>query len=75
MALERAARHGGKMRAGVAVAATIGGAFAAGAAARLLASQRLEGAAAWAGALLLLGTLTLVLFGLRAFQRRKRRRR
>jgi hypothetical protein len=75
IALERAARHGGKMRPGAAVTATIGGAFAAGAAARLLASQRLEGMAAWAGALLLLATLALAFFGLRAFQQRGRRRR
>jgi hypothetical protein len=61
------------MRAGAAVVATIGGAFAAGAVARLLASQRLEGAAAWAGVVLLLATLALALVGLRAFHHRRRR--
>jgi hypothetical protein len=61
------------MRAGAAVVATIGGAFAAGAVARLLASQRLEGAAAWAGVILLFATLALALVGLRAFRHRRRR--
>ena len=41
--------------------------------ARLLASQRLEGAAAWAGLILLLATLALVIAGLRAFRHRRRR--
>jgi membrane protein implicated in regulation of membrane protease activity len=61
------------MRAGAAVVATIGGAFAAGTVARLLASQRLEGAAAWAGVMVLFATLALALVGLRAFRRRRRR--
>jgi hypothetical protein len=62
------------MRRAVAVSATIGGAFVAGAAAGTLATHKLEGLAAGIGVVLLLGPLALAFAGLCAFKRRDRRR-
>jgi hypothetical protein len=62
------------MRPTAAICATIGGAFAAGAAAGLLAHQAGRAVPIWAALLVALVALALALAGLRAFKNRARRR-
>jgi hypothetical protein len=62
------------MDAGVAVCATIVGAFVAGAAGGVLAAQRLEGVAAGIAVVVVIAGLALMLTGLHGFMRRTRRR-
>jgi hypothetical protein len=62
------------MDAGVAVCTTIVGAFVAGVAGGLLASQGLEGFAAGVAVVTVLAGMALMLVGLYGFMRRPRRR-
>jgi hypothetical protein len=62
------------MDAGVAVCATIVGAFVAGGAGGVLAAQRLEGVAAGIAVVVVFAGLALMLTGLHGFMRRSRRR-
>jgi hypothetical protein len=62
------------MDAGVAVCATIVGAFVAGVAGGVLAAQRLEGVAAGVAVVIVFAGLALMLAGLHGFMRRARRR-
>jgi hypothetical protein len=62
------------MDAGLAVCATIVGAFVAGVAGGVLAAQRLEGIAAGIAVIVVFAGLALMLTGLHGFMRRTRRR-